>query len=500
MAIRQSKYVAITSGVGGRELATRKELIGLIFSNNGLIPTGTRLEFEEEKNVGEYFGYTSAEYEAASLYLGYVNKYNNAPKKIAFERYALNGTAPTIRSVQTLPAIAAFKAVSDGGLVLNMGGTAYTVSGLNFSEADNYAAVAAAVQAGVRQNSAGGELWTAATVTFDADTSAFVFTGGQSGQAVILNASAPDSGTDVSGLLGWNTASGGIVSNGTAAATLTETLDAAVELSNNFASFGFLQTLDAEQIEEVSGWINGQNNQFLYSVNVADADYTEIQGKVAGYSGVALNYDAFNGYAWLMPMILTASIDWDRANGVINFMYHQFPSIPVSVSTDQLSDKLDGLGINYNGATQQAGNQIAFYQRGILQGEVTDMGVYVNEIWLKDAIASNLLSLLLALPQLPANDTGAGLTRTSIQSVIDEAKNNGVISVGKELTAAQKAYVTRLTGDAEAWREIYLNGCWIDLAVTSETVNNREEYKIEYLLVYSKGDSIRKIEGTHTLI
>lgn len=500
MAIRQSKYVAITSGVGGRELATRKELIGLIFSNNELIPTGTRLEFEEEKNVGEYFGYTSAEYEAASLYLGYVNKYNSAPKKIAFERYALNGSAPTIRSVQTLPAIATFKEVTDGGLVLNMGGTAYTVSGLDFSSADNYAAVAAVVQSGVQKNSAGGELWTSATVTFDADNSAFVLTGGQVGEAVILNASAPDSGTDVSGLLGWNTASGGIVSNGTAAATLTETLNTAVELSNNFASFGFLQVLNAEQTEEAAVWTNGQNNQFLYSVNVADADYAEIQGKVAGYSGVALNYDAFNGYAWLMPMILTASIDWDRANGVINFMYHQFPSIPVSVSTDQLSDKLDGLGINYNGATQQAGNQIAFYQRGTLQGEVTDMGVYVNEIWLKDAIASNLLSLLLALPQLPANNTGAGLARTSIQSVIDEAKNNGVISIGKELTATQKAYISQITGDPEAWREIYMNGCWIELTVTSETVNGRQEYKIEYLLVYAKGDSIRKIEGTHTLI
>lgn len=500
MAIRQSKYVAITSGVGGRTLASRKELIGLIFSNNGLIPTGTRLEFEEEKNVGEYFGYTSAEYEAASVYLGYVNKYSSAPKKIAFQRYAPSGSAPYIRSTQSLPAIAAFKAVSDGGLVLNMGGTAYTVSGLDFSSVENYAAVAAAVQAGVQKNSAGGELWTGATVTFDADNSAFVLTGGQIGEAVILNASAPDSGSDVSGLLGWNTASGGIVSNGTAAATLTETLDAAVELSNNFASFGFLQALDAEQIEEAAAWTNGQNNQFMYSVNVTGDDYTAVQAAVSGYSGVALNYDAFNGYAWLMPMILTASIDWDRANGVINFMYHQFANIPVSVSTDQLSDTLDALGINYNGATQQAGNQIAFYQRGTLQGEVTDMGVYVNEIWLKDAAASNFLSLLLALPQLPVNSTGTGIARTSIQSVLDEALNNGVISVGKELNATKKAYISQITGDSEAWREIYMNGYWIDVEVTSETVNGSEEYKIEYLLVYSKGDSIRKIEGTHTLI
>ena len=500
MAIRQSKYVAITSGVGGRTLASRKELIGLIFSNNGLIPTGTRLEFEEEKNVGEYFGYTSAEYEAASVYLGYVNKYSSAPKKIAFQRYAPSGSAPYIRSTQSLPAIAAFKAVSDGGLVLNMGGTAYTVSGLDFSSVENYAEVAAAVQAGVQKNSAGGELWTGATVTFDADNSAFVLTGGQIGEAVILNASAPDSGSDVSGLLGWNTASGGIVSNGTAAATLTETLDAAVELSNNFASFGFLQALDAEQIEEAAAWTNGQNNQFMYSVNVTGDDYTAVQAAVSGYSGVALNYDAFNGYAWLMPMILTASIDWDRANGVINFMYHQFANIPVSVSTDQLSDTLDALGINYNGATQQAGNQIAFYQRGTLQGEVTDMGVYVNEIWLKDAAVSNFLSLLLALPQLPANSTGTGIARTSIQSVLDEALNNGVISVGKELNATQKAYISQITGDSEAWREIYMNGYWIDVEVTSKTVNGREEYKIEYLLVYSKGDSIRKIEGTHTLI
>lgn len=500
MAIRQSKYVAITSGVGGRELASRKELIGLIFSNNDLIPTGTRLEFEEEKNAGEYFGYNSPEYMVSSTYLGYVNKYNSSPKKIAFQRYALNGSAPYIRSVQELTPLASFKAVTNGGMVLNMGGTAYTVSGLDLSGVSDYAAVASAVQAEVRKNSPGGELWTNATVTFDAETSAFVLTGGQIGEAVILNASAPNSGTDVSGLLGWNKASGGIVSNGTAPAALTETLDSAVELSNNFASFGFLQELNAEQIEEVSKWTNGQNNQFMYSVNVADADYAEVQGKVSGYSGVALNYDAFDGYAWLMPMILTASVDWSRTNGVINFMYHQFPSIPVSVTTDTLSDNLDNLGINYNGATQQAGNQIAFYQRGTLQGEVTDMGVYANEIWLKDAIASNLLSLLLALPQIPANSTGTGLARTSIQSVIDEAKNNGVISVGKELNNTQKAYVSQITGDSEAWREIYLNGCWIDLFITSSTVNGREEYKIEYLLVYAKGDSIRKIEGTHTLI
>lgn len=500
MAIRQSKYVAITSGVGARSAASRKELIGLLFSTSMLIPTETRLEFEEEKNVGEYFGYNSAEYAAAVLYLGYVNKYSSSPRKIAFQRYAPNGSAPYIRSVQDLQPIASFKVVSDGGMILNMGGTAYTVSGLDFSSAENYAAVAEAVQTEVRKNSAGGELWTNATVAFDADNSSFILTGGTQAKAVILNASAPESGTDVSGLLGWNTASGGIVSNGTDASGVSQTLDAAVELSNNFASFGFVQALEKAQIEEAAQWTDGQNNQYLYSVNVGSADYSEIQSAVAGYSGVALNYDAFDGNAWLMPMILTASIDWDRTNGVINFMYHQFPDIPVSVSADALSDKLDGLGINYNGATQQAGNQIAFYQRGTLQGDVTDMGVYVNEIWLKDAIASNLLSLLLALPRIPANSTGEGIVRTSVQSVLDEALNNGVISAGKEFNATQKAYISQITGDSEAWREIYLNGYWIDVEVTSETVNGREEYKIEYLLVYSKGDSIRKIEGTHTLI
>lgn len=500
MAIRQSKYVAISSGVGGRTLAARKELIGLIFTSNELIPTSMRLEFETAKNVGEYFGYNSAEYQAAAEYLGYVNKYNNAPRKIAFQRYALGATAPYLRSVQAVPSLAQFKAVTDGAMVLNMGGVAYTISGLNFAELNDYTAIAAAVQEAVRKNEAGGDLWTAATVTFDPENSSFVLTGGATGEAVILNATAPSAGTDVSSLLGWTVASGGIVSNGTAAETITQAMDNAVEMSNNFASFSFLQSLNLEQIEELAQWTNGQNNQYLYSVNVGDNDYVVTQAAVAGYSGVALNYDAFNGQAWLMPMILTASIDWSRVNGAINFMYNQFPTIPVSVSTDQLSDKLDALGINYNGATQQAGNQIAFYQRGTLQGEVTDMGVYVNEIWFKDAMASNFLSLLLALSQLPANAEGVGLVRTSAQSVIDEAKNNGVISVGKELTATQKAYISRLTGDAEAWRDVYLNGYWIDVQVTSETVNGREEYTIKYFLIYAKGDSVRKIEGTHTLI
>lgn len=500
MSIRQSKYVAITSGVGGRAIAARKELIGLIFTTNELIPTNTRLEFEEESNVALYFGYNSPEHKVAQLYLGYINKYTSAPRKIAYQRYAPEGSAPYIRSIQDLQPIAAFKAITNGAFTLNMGGVSFEVSGLNFADANDYASVASIIQSAVRANEAGGALWTNATVEFDAATGAFVLTGGEIGNAVILNAEAPASGTDVSGLLGWSVASRGIVSNGTNAMSVAETLDNAVQLSNNFASFGFLQPLGQENAEAAAQWEAGQNNQYLYSLNVSAEDYVAVQKALAGYDGVALNYDAFNGYAWTMPMTLTASIDWSRTNSVINFMYHQFPTIPVSVDTDALSDELDALGINYNGATQQAGSQIAFYQRGILQGSVTDMGVYVNEIWLKDAAASELLNLLLLLPQLPANTSGEGLARTSLQSVIDEAKNNGVITVGKELTSAQKVFISQTTGDPEAWREIYLNGVWLGLEVTSEIINGREEFKIAYVLLYSKGDSIRKIEGTHTLI
>ena len=76
------------------------------------------------------------------------------------------------------------------------------------------------------------------------------------------------------------------------------------------------------------------------------------------------------------------------------------------------------------GRTQTAGQNIDFYQRGYLCGGATDpldMGVYANEMWLKDAIAASVMTLLLSVAKISANTQGRAQLLAQIQSVIQQA-------------------------------------------------------------------------------
>lgn len=504
MAISKSRYVLITSGVGGSAAVGRRELIARLMTTNTKVPTNGVLEFgggaaSALKNVGNYFGTTSDEYKFASKYFGFVSKDIKQAEKISFARYSLTATAPQLISTQ-VSALATIKAVTTGSIKISMGGSSYEVTSLNFGSATSYADCASVLQTGIRGNTSGGTLWTSATVTFT--DGAFVLTGGATGSAEIVPATAASSGTDISSIVGWSLSTSPIVSVGTDDETLTQALDRIANTSNNFASFDFVESLTADQVSEIATWVNAQNVDYMFSHAVTSSNYTAVQEVCAGKNGVGLTLDANDAFAGYMPMAIGACIDYSKTNAATNFMFTQFPNDVPSVTTDAMADTYDAVKINYLGTTQQAGKVIAFYQRGFLQGDIADMGVYWNEMWLKDAIATEMLNLLLALKQLPANEDGSNTARGILVGVTEEAKMNGVFSIGKQLDNIQKAYITSLTGNEDAWREVEQNGFYLDVNVSSYTnaQNGLTEYKFDYTLVYAKGDSIRKVTGSDVLI
>jgi hypothetical protein len=102
---------------------------------------------------------------------------------------------------------------------------------------------------------------------------------------------------------------------------------------------------------------------------------------------------------------------------------------------------------------------------------------------------------------LPANESGRAQVLSVLrETAIEEALNNGVISVGKTLNATQKIFIENQTGDETAWYQVQDSGYWLNATVEEFTNNGTPEFKIVYVLIYSKDDAIRKIEGTHTLI
>ncbi|MBR2504818.1 MAG: DUF3383 family protein [Elusimicrobiaceae bacterium] len=500
--ISQSQYVAITSGVGGASAATEKELIARLVTDNQKAPSHTILEFEGNDAVGAYFGTTSEEYKFSSAYFGFISKSVRRPRKISFVRSTLEGLAPSIYPTKSAAPLATLKAITNGSLSLSIGGLTYDVTGLDFSSATNYSDVASALQTAIRANTEGGEQWTSATVSYNTFGNVFTLTGGAVGNAIILAATNASTGTDVSGLLGWNAASSPILSNGVNVQTVSELLAETLNLSNNFASLVFLLDLTTEQITEAAQYTHNANVQFKYIQRVTPDNYAEVQAAVSGFSGVCLAYDIYedNSQIATLPAAIWAAADYNAVNGAPGAEFQKNAQIAPSVFTDALYTTLTAARVNFMGRTQQAGQPISFYQPGFLQGDILDEGVFMNEVWLKDKFVTACLNTQLALEKWPTGDDGLTIFDNITTPIRSLAKTNGVVAIGKTLTDTQKAYITQLTNDSQAWQQVQNQGDYMYRYISTQTSNGNTSYVLKYMYIYSKGDQIRKIEGSHILI
>ncbi len=497
MAISFRKYVDITSGVGGGAAVRRRELILRMYTTNELVPPDTVVEMTTLEDVGVYFGTTSAEYLRALFYFGFISKNTTRPQSISFYRYVDADTEPKIFGNTDTKAIGNYTGISDGTFNLTIGGVTNNIT-VDMTGAADLAAVAALIQVQVRLETEAQ--FATAVVTFDAGRNSFNFVGAEA-EASEITVAAGTGGTNIQDLIGWN--SRAIFSNGKLAQTLTETLDASIDISNNFGSFVFLSTLTLIQHAEVARWNDVQNVAFMYLIKVSANDAQSYFDELQDVSGVCLTLEQAGAYHELMPSMILAATNYNRVNSVQNYMFYSFDAVP-TVTTTPLSNAYDLIRVNYYGNTQTAGQFLEFYQRGIMMGLATDpvdMNTYANEMWLKDAAGANIMSLLLSLARVSANTRGIGLITANLQSVIDEALNNGVISIGTALTNVQRLFVQETTNDDQAYLQIQSIGYWLNVVNESETTQDgRVEFKAVYTLLYKKDDVIRKVEGTHTLI
>ena len=502
MAISSNRYVQITSEVAGVAEVAARELILRVFTENSLVPTGSVVEFTNLADVETYFGSSSTEYQRAAQYFGYIGKQNASPQKISFAHWANVATDPLIFGVVGTYAIGTFTPISTGSLKLTMGAYTYTMTGINLTGAGSLAAVATDITTAINAESGGGALWTGAVVAYDATNKRFTLVGGATGDAVI-SVSAPASGVDLSPLIGWTDSA--IYSDGSDVQTITDCLTSSSDLSNNFGSYVFVPTLTSDQIVESATWNMAQNVAYQYCVATSSSNAATISPLIIGYSGTGLVLDpaVSNEYPDQCAAQILASTDYTRPNAAANYMYQKFPTLTSSVTSNTDADTYDALRVNYIGKTQSAGQTLAFFQRGFLMGgsdTPQDMGVYANEQWFKDACSVAVFNLLLSQNQVPANSTGVGMVLSSLQSIIQLALTNGTIEVGKTLTSAQINAITTITADPNAWKAVQSIGYVVYGEVVPYVVNSITQYKINYTIVYSKGDSIRKVVGLDVLI
>lgn len=483
MAISQSKYINIVSSIGGGSSVNQRDLMGRVFTSNYLVPVNRVLEFSGGKTsalsaIADYFGITSAEYVFANKYFSFSTAANTEPQKISFARYN-QGTATNATLISgVVPALSVLQAITNGTLNIE---DVSSLTGINLSSATSYADVANIIETAFDG--------TVNSVVYDTNNKRFVITASELTYATGTVAEA----------IGWTSADG-ILSEASEAKTPLETISESAELSNNFFSFCFLDALTSSEIETVAQWTDSQNVKYMYSVSVNESNYETIQTAVKDYDGVALTLDLHNEHAEFMPMSAFAAVDYTKPNSTMDVFYKQFDNVTPSVTSNAKRYVYDPLRINYYGTTQQAGQAVSFYQDGVLQGSIPSMTVYANEAWLKDAFITDILNMRMGLDSLPANNTGKSLVMSALMETVNLALSNGVVLAGKELTGTQKAYITTITGDEDGWIAVQNSGYRLSAEIEQYQEYGITKYKISFLFVYSKGDTINYVDGRDILI
>jgi hypothetical protein len=505
--ISQSRYINIVSGVGAGATVAQRQLILRLITQNTVLPPGIVAEFSTLTSVGAYFGTMSEEYARAKAYFAFISKSISSPPAISFARWVNTAIAPMIVGDSIVKTLAAFTAVTAGTLTLNDGATAIPIMGLNFSADTTLAMVASTLQTAIRLQT--DTQLTMATVTFNTNTNQFVLTGSTTGSGT-LSATPTMLATDVSGMLGWTT--GGTV---LVAGQMADTPDVAVSksagISTNFGSFCYctpaVPFANSDYVL-IASWNDAQNNMYMFSLATPLANLQTLYAMLAGYSGCAINIlstTMLNDYVEQSPCEILAATNYNNVNAVQNYMYYSFPNRNITVSDDPTANTVDANRGNYIGATQESGQTLAFYQRGVLCGgstAATDMGDYCNEMWLKSVFSSQLLSLLLNMPNVPANPTGQGMVTGIMMPIITTALSNGTVSVGNALSPIQQQYIGVITGSATAWRQVQTLGYWLSITFASYVNPNNDltEWAANYTFVYSKNNAVRVVNGTDIMI
>jgi hypothetical protein len=531
MSIRFTKYININSAVGGASQVPLRLWVARVFTTNPRVGPNAVLQFDVTggtDDIGDFFGSTSEEFNRTAAYASYESPLGTAPQAIQFARYVADDQPATIFGEAQVANLAALKLITAGKLSFMFGQTPVNITGISFASATSFADVATALQTAIRAatGAPNGEL-SAATVTFDATAQAFDFSASPTVTATetfrVVTPASITTQTDVAAALGWYASQGALVNDAALAEAAVDSFNRVQSANNNFGSFVYTDAADL-QLSDVTAIALANaalNVMFIFRVPVTPTNWATYQAALIGIAGVGLEYEdvvAAGGrqYLEMLPMSIQAAINFNATNGAVGFMYKQNalfnPSINDNPGTVQ-SDTLDAARVNYYGVTQTGGQQIAFYQTGVLCGGATapvDSTVFANEQWFKDMCGANLMNLQLSSGQIPANARGVNMCDAALQgnqatalapaTGIELAVQNGVISTNSTLTTTQQIFITQQSGSATAWQQVQTIGYWKKLVIVPQTNNGVTTYTLQYTIIYRKDDVIKKINGSHQLI
>lgn len=467
MSLPYSAIVSISGVVESPDFVTEKKHM-LLAVTSPLMPTSTSyLEFSGASAVasfGAYFGTSIPEYTQLQKYFGFLSKSGNAPEKVVVARWYNANTAAFIKGLKVTASVATIAAVTDGSFTISLDGTSTEISGMSFASATSYSDIATVIQTALQTDFAG------ATVAFNSTTGGFIVTSATTGAtSATAGVSAGSTGTDVSSLLGLARAE---LSQGVTAETYADFCDRVYHANTAGYSITTLATLTTDQITAAVQWLQTTTGGQTYNtavrlvfdvVDKATAKTLSASLEAAGYTGYVICYDPNAEHINILDCAICATIDYEVANGAINFNFQPAtgytPVTSLGTVVDYQSGQtntalMDELSGSYLSTVYSVGfgsQEETYYGYGLMAGDFGTEDIQVNESALEQAIQVSILNGMTSLNKIPLRGADARLLVGSLLTApLEQFKTNGVIARGGVLTNLERASIAQATGDANA--------------------------------------------------
>lgn len=491
MSINASRLVQITPrviGAGSSDLETN----GLLLTQNSLIPSDKpALEFVTAQSVENYFGAESEEADFANQYFSGINNQQKSISRLFIARRISEDSAAWILSAPITVTLADLVKISDGSMSITVGSEEKSVTNLDLSKAKSFSDVANSLATAI-----GG-----VTGSYNSDQNAIILTTSTTGDSASIGfATAQASGTDLSSLLGLSETSGAVLSQGANTLTPAQNMNLITTVSRNWVGFTTLYQTELEEASALAAWADIEDDYVYFDwdsdVRMTNQS-TQTQTKASqlaesNYNCLAMVYGGPQETATFLAV--GASIDWTAIQGIKTWFAKSASGIKASVLSDEVAEALDDLRVNYVGAFATRNAEFDFINRGcLLSGIYQFIDVLYGMIWFKARIQRQIMDGFASINRAPYNALGFAFVEAWLLDPINEAKRNGVIDTGLELSNSQIQQLLTETGNSNIKQDLYSKGYWY--LIDSPSANVRTQRGTPHLgLWFTYAGSIQRVE------
>lgn len=469
-------------------------LDGLLLTRNTAVAPSIPLMFYQASDVADFFGATSPEAGAATVYFGGVVGGGQQPGSLLFARHAETAAPASIYGASLSLTLAQLQQLA-GDLVITTG-IVHEADSVTLAAASSFENAAVILSAAFDDPDF--------SITYDAERRRFLVNTAVTGAAAVV--AGPATGS-LSTALGLSADAGAQVQRvGVAADVPATAMDRVTAATSSWATFSTVWQNDMAGRMAYAEWTAAQNSQFLYVAFDQDpGDLTPNNGASFGtmardvpFAGTLPVFGTVNHAAAVMAWAAATNF---RAREGRNALAFRQPVSVVLPAVDSLADAnaLLSNGYTYIGSYASTANTYTVFYNGAVGGQFLWSDTFLGQLWLRRVLQQALFETLLAYPALPYNQDGYNAIYQGCMDVVTQALQTGVIRAGVDLSASQKAQINTQAG-VDVATTVENLGWYLQVADPISTTVRTERGSPAINFWYCDGGSIQKLVVSSTTV